>query len=45
VEDNKNKFAEKLKKDKVRKLKNYEVIVCVIDNDCLLKSHKPLFIY
>lgn len=40
-----NKFAEKLKKEKHGKRKIYEVIVCEVDNDCLIKSYKPIFIY
>ncbi|EGR29902.1 pyruvate kinase, putative [Ichthyophthirius multifiliis] len=41
-----NKFAEKFKQlRKNSKEKTYEVIVCQVDGDCIIKSYKPIFIY
>jgi pyruvate kinase len=25
--------------------KTYDVIVCTVDSDCIIKSYKPIFIY
>ncbi|KAL4427499.1 hypothetical protein ABPG74_015202 [Tetrahymena malaccensis] len=40
-----NKFAEQLRQKKQGKKKIYDVIVCQVDSDCLIKSYKPIFIY
>ncbi|EAR82294.2 pyruvate kinase complex alpha subunit (macronuclear) [Tetrahymena thermophila SB210] len=41
-----NVFADQLKQlKKNTNQKLYDVIVCTVDSDCMLKSYKPIFIY
>ncbi|KAL4427589.1 hypothetical protein ABPG74_012980 [Tetrahymena malaccensis] len=41
-----NVFADQLKQIKKNtNQKLYDVIVCTVDSDCMLKSYKPIFIY